>query len=372
MMFQVLPELSPYDFGALKRDIKERGVMVPVEYDQDGNIIDGHHRVLACRELGIEEWPRIVRDYADDLAKRTQARRLNIARRHLDAAAKRTLIEAELKDRPEESNRAIAADLGVNHETVSDARDRLVSTGGIRQLDKTKGRDGKKRKKPSKPKVAAVTVPGVEATGSASDILAAAKEIRTDRADAKRAVRTGLLNELSLRNAPLPERKYPIIYADPPWQYDFSPSNDRSVENHYPTMSIEDIMALDVAAIATPDAMLFLWAPPSFIKKGLAVLEAWGFELATSMVWVKDKIGTGIYVRQRHEFLLLGKRGQPITPRPGDQPDSVIESPRGGHSVKPDIVYGIIDMYPGLPKIELFSRAPRHGFDAWGNESAAA
>ena len=138
-------------------------------------------------------------------------------------------------------------------------------------------------------------------------------------------------------------------------------------------MPIEEILALSAEELATPDAMLFLWAPPSFIKKGIATLEAWGFELATSMVWVKDRIGTGIYVRQRHEYLLLGKRGQPITPRPGSQPDSVIEAPRQKHSAKPDQIYDLIEkMYPDLPKIELFCRSPRSGWDAWGNQAEAA
>jgi N6-adenosine-specific RNA methylase IME4 len=138
-------------------------------------------------------------------------------------------------------------------------------------------------------------------------------------------------------------------------------------------MPIERICALPVAGITTPDAMLFLWVPPSFIKKGIGVLEAWGFELATSMVWVKDKIGTGIYVRQRHEYLLLGKRGKPLTPKPGDQPDSVIEAPRGNHSAKPPSVYDLIEkMYPDLSRIELFSRSPRDGWDAWGNQASAA
>jgi N6-adenosine-specific RNA methylase IME4 len=91
------------------------------------------------------------------------------------------------------------------------------------------------------------------------------------------------------------------------------------------------------------------------------------------MVWVKDKIGTGIYVRQRHEYLLIGKRGNPITPRPGSQPDSVIEAPRDRHSAKPEKVYDIIEeMYPALPKIELFCRSPRDGWSVWGNQSEAA
>ena len=99
-------------------------------------------------------------------------------------------------------------------------------------------------------------------------------------------------------------------------------------------------------------------------------MEAWGFDLASSAVWVKDRIGTGIYFRQRHEYLLLGKRGKPITPAPGTQPESVIEGAKGGHSKKPVQGYEIIEqMYPGLPKIELFCRSPRDGWAVWGNQS---
>ena len=206
------------------------------------------------------------------------------------------------------------------------------------------------------------------------EILAKAKEIRTAKNAVKRQERDEKLTALSQHNAALPQGcTYPVIYADPPWQYDFSPSSGRAVENHYPTMPIEDILAMDVARLATRDAVLFLWVPPSFIKKGIAVLEAWGFELASSMVWDKEKIGTGIYFRQQHEYLLLGKRGNPITPTPGTQPRSVWREPRGEHSAKPDGFYGLIEtMYPGLPKIELFSRSPRDGWAAWGNQAHAA
>jgi N6-adenosine-specific RNA methylase IME4 len=136
-------------------------------------------------------------------------------------------------------------------------------------------------------------------------------------------------------------------------------------------MPLEEICALDVKSIATPDAMLFLWAPPAFIEKGLLVLRSWGFELATTVVWVKDKIGTGYYFRSRHEHLILGKRGQPITPRPGSQSDSVIMAPRREHSAKPEALYDIIErMYPGLPRVELFARGQRAGWDVWGNQAA--
>jgi N6-adenosine-specific RNA methylase IME4 len=208
------------------------------------------------------------------------------------------------------------------------------------------------------------------AVGGDADVLTEAKEIRSERADRKRAVRDARLIELSGFDAPLPDRRFNVILADPPWRYDFSPSDDRSVENHFPTMPLEEILALPVESLATPDAMLFLWAPPAFLHKAIEVMTAWGFAMASGMVWIKPSMGTGIYVRQRHENLLLGKRGDPITPRPGTQPDSVIEAPRGPHSEKPEQVYEVIEcLYPNLSKIELFARTRRTGWTSWGNEA---
>lgn len=146
--YQILPDLAPDDYAALKSDIGERGVMVAIEYDQDGNIIDGHHRVRACTELGIREWPRTVRTYSDDAARMRQARKLNVARRHLDNAAKRALIEAELKERPTQSDRAIAKEVGVTHKTIGTARRDLESRGEIPHVETRK--DSKGRKQPGK------------------------------------------------------------------------------------------------------------------------------------------------------------------------------------------------------------------------------
>ena len=90
------------------------------------------------------------------------------------------------------------------------------------------------------------------------------------------------------------------------------------------------------------------------------------------MVWVKDRIGMGYYARQRHELLLIGRRGDLPVPEPADRPDSVVEAPLGRHSEKPTEVADLIRrMYPHLPRVELFARTSRDGWDAWGNEAAA-
>lgn len=375
---KLFPLLEGEAREAFVEDIRQNGVHEPIVF-LDGFILDGRNRYYAARECGIA-YPRV--DYEGDDAL-GYVISLNLTRRHL-SESQRAMVAGRLAKMPRGARTDIAP-IGA----MSDAEAAVMLNVGERSVERAKvvERDGT-------PELVAAVEHGDVSVSAAADVaslpisqqlailakrdpralLDAAKGVRTERADKKRAERTVLLTELSNRNAPLPQdRRYPIIYADPPWQYDFSPSNDRSVENHYPTMPIEDILAMGVAALATPDAMLFLWAPPSFIKKGLMVLEAWGFELASSMVWDKDKIGTGIYFRQQHEYLLLGKRGQPITPRPGSQPRSVLRAARGEHSEKPVEAYEIIEqMYPGLPKLELFSRSPRQGFDAWGNQSEAA
>lgn len=167
----------------------------------------------------------------------------------------------------------------------------------------------------------------------------------------------------------LPEGIYNLIYADPPWRYDFSKSSTRKIENQYPTMELSDICDLDVSSIAHEDCVLFMWATSPKLLESMQVLRAWGFTYKTCMVWVKDKIGMGYYARQRHEILLIATLGEPSPPSESDRPDSVIEAPRQEHSRKPEDFYSIIEtMYPKAEKVELFCREPREGWKAWGNE----
>jgi len=369
MTYQFLPDLSAEDFDALKADIAERGVLVPVEYDEAGNVLDGHHRIRACEELGIEQWPRIVRRFDSEGDKRTHARQLNLARRHMNQKQRRALIADDLRDRPQRSNRQVAAELGVDHKTVAAAREDLAATGEIPQFDHTVGADGKSRPA-HRPKLTELDF-GDDGDKATTD---AAKNIRSKRAKKRRAARNAKLIEISNADAPLPEdRRYPVLYADPPWQYDHMISDSRAIENHYPTMSIEAICALQVAQLATDDAMLFLWVPPSFLHKGIRVIEAWGFSYLTSMVWDKQTIGMGYYVRQQHEHVLLAHKGTAIVPDPSTLSPSIVSTPRGKHSEKPAVFHEIIErMYPSLPKIELFARDVREGWAAWGNQAQAA
>lgn len=167
-----------------------------------------------------------------------------------------------------------------------------------------------------------------------------------------------------LHNSP---QKYDVIYADPPWEFDFPISGTRKIEHKYPTMKYEAICDLQVPS--SDDAVCFVWAPASFAHKALGVLKAWGFEYRTTMVWVKDHIGMGQWVRARHELIFIGLKGEIKTPKDADKPDSVLDSPKREHSQKPEEMYEVIEtMFPELRKLELFAREARKGWEVWGDE----
>jgi N6-adenosine-specific RNA methylase IME4 len=166
---------------------------------------------------------------------------------------------------------------------------------------------------------------------------------------------------------------YGVIYADPPWKFEtFSHRGmDRSADNHYPTMTVEEIANLRIPA--AEDCVLFLWATAPMVPQAINVLHAWGFEYRSCCVWVKDRPGTGYWFRNQHELLLVGVKGSIPAPAPGTQYSSVITAPVGEHSEKPACFAEMIEeLFPNTPALEMFARAPRLGWDVWGNQADAA
>ncbi|MDW9600189.1 DUF3102 domain-containing protein [Sinorhizobium meliloti] len=187
----------------------------------------------------------------------------------------------------------------------------------------------------------------------------------------KRAVRE---RELSAKIEALPAKRYGLILADPEWRfepYSRESGMDRAADNHYPTSATEIIASRPIVGIAAADSTLALWATVPMLPQALFVMESWGFEYKSNLVWVKDKIGTGYWFRNQHELLLIGTRGDVPAPAMGDQFPSVVYSPALQHSAKPERILEILESYfPNIPKIELNRRgSPRNGWDAWGNEA---
>ena len=143
--YQVMPAMPPEQFEALKVDIMERGVLVPIDVDEHGYILDGHHRYRACVELGITDFATIVRPGLTEEGRRIFARKNNMLRRHLNRKQVREIIAEQLKDTPAWANNRIAQVLGTDSKTVKVIRERLERTSEIPKLDKLIGADGKAR-----------------------------------------------------------------------------------------------------------------------------------------------------------------------------------------------------------------------------------
>jgi N6-adenosine-specific RNA methylase IME4 len=178
-------------------------------------------------------------------------------------------------------------------------------------------------------------------------------------------------------------KKYQIIYADPPWSYDFGKSSSRFIEQQYETMSKEQLFALPIKDIAEKDSLLLMWVTFPKLMLAIPVMEAWGFSYRTMLfTWVKkysngkNFMGCGYYTRSNPEILLLGKRGKGLKTL-SHSINSVLEYPIMRHSKKPPIVRKyIVDLFGDVPRIELFARKEKElieteyfeGWDVFGNE----
>lgn len=164
--------------------------------------------------------------------------------------------------------------------------------------------------------------------------------------------------------------EYRTILADPPWPEQGSGKIKRGADKHYALMSVEHIAALPVAEIAGPNAHLYLWVTNNHLPAGLVVMERWGFRYVTVITWIKDRQGLGQYFRGITEHLLFGVKGSlPYKVIEGKRAQGMtyIRSPRRRHSEKPAALYRVAERVSYEPRIELFARSRRPGWDAWGN-----
>jgi len=176
------------------------------------------------------------------------------------------------------------------------------------------------------------------------------------------------------------DNTYRTILADPPWAYRNAGCRGCAA-NQYPTMGLDDICGLPVAALAAKDSVLLLWATWPQLVEAMRVIDAWGFRYVTGFPWVKCTdvytdlwgdiqinvpFGIGFWARGTSELLLIGRRGKA---KPPARDFVGLLSPNLRHSRKPDSVYEYAETLPA-PRLELFARRKRAGWDAWGNEVA--
>jgi N6-adenosine-specific RNA methylase IME4 len=173
--------------------------------------------------------------------------------------------------------------------------------------------------------------------------------------------------------------QYATILADPPWQFmnrtgKMAPEHKRLLR--YPTMELNEIMALPVGKLAAARSHLYLWVPNALLQEGLDVMKAWGFTYKSNVVWSKvrkdggpDGRGVGFYFRNVTELVLFGVRGSLRTLPPGRRQVNMIATRKREHSRKPDELYDLIESCSPGPYLEVFARFRRPGWHQWGNEN---
>ena len=162
-------------------------------------------------------------------------------------------------------------------------------------------------------------------------------------------------------------KRYPTIYADPPWRY-ANRASRAAAENHYRTLSVEEICQEPVRDLATNNAHLHLWTTNAFLQDAFTVIDAWGFTFKSCLVWVKDDLGMGNYWRVSHEFLLLGVRGS-LTFRDRTI-QSWLQARRTVHSRKPSAVRMLVERVSPGPYLEMYGREqlPGSAWTVYGNQ----
>nr|WP_278520093.1 MT-A70 family methyltransferase [Brucella anthropi] len=380
----IFPMIAEADLKVLAADIAANGQVDPILL-LGGKVLDGRNRQAACKLAGIE--PLYTDFGGTDPVSFVLSK--NLHRRHL-SESQRAMAAAMIVDWERGINQTTAG--AANLQTRRAAEKLSISERSVFSAKRIREHGAPELIEAIRcGKVAVHTGEAISELQHAEQarviredrkaIVAKAKEIRAEQQKLKHAVRLAtmaMVAEKGKATAPAKlDRLYPVYYADPAWKYQVHSEvtgREKSAENHYPTMPTDEIVALMVKLIGgSHPAVLFLWATNPMLLDSLRVMEACGFTYVHHWIWDKVDIGTGYWGRDRHELLLIGRRGEVACPLPEMLPPTVYAEKKGEHSAKPEYFAEQIEkFYPNVPKLELNARRRRPGWDVWGYEAGEA
>ena len=333
------------DLRALAQSIDEVGLLHPVVVTPEGRLIAGQRRLQACRQLGWAEIPVTVVDLLQ--AARGEAHE-NFARKDLlpsEIVALKRAIEP-IERREARLRQGSRTDLSILPGHQGDTRDKIARYLGVGRTTIEK---------------AEAVVEAAEEDPDEYGHLVEQMDRKGKVSGAYRRLQVLKQAEELDRDPPqLPTGPFHVIVADPPWRY------ESGGDLPYPTMDLDEIKALPVADIAAPNAILWLWTTNAHIRSAFEVVEAWGFEYKSLLTWVKNRMGTGEWLRGQTEHCLLSARGSPVFLR-GDH-TTVLTAARREHSRKPEEFYSLIEKVCPGTRVDLFARESRDQWKAFGNE----
>ncbi len=378
----IFPLLEGREFTELCNDIKANGQREPI-WVYEGKILDGRNRFRACNAVGVT--PRTAPYTGDDPLAFVIS--LNLHRRHL-SESQRGMVAAAIANMAQGERTDVEPSANLQKVSQSQAAEMLnVSPRTVAAAVKVRDEAAPElvhAVESGKVSVSAAadvaTLPKEEqavivARGE-KEILEAAKQIRAEKAEVKKAERvaevTRQIQEISAATPRAPSGLFHVISIDPPWPYDDGNSadtydpNGRRAANPYPEMTLEQIAGLDIPA--AQDCILWLWTTHKFMRHSFSLLDGWGFEDKAILTWAKDRMGLGRWLRSQSEFCIMAVRGSPVINLTNQT--TILRGPLREHSRKPDEFYDMVDSLCVGRKLDFFSREPREGWEQFGNDKA--
>ena len=359
----LIPPLSNEEFKQLERSILEEGIRDPL-ITWNGILIDGHNRYRIAQEHDMN-YETLEKEFENINRVKEWMINNQFGRRNL-SNYQRSVLALQLEDvfrEKAKENQAIQFK-GSSLIQISEEVKPIVSIKEVAKIANVSHDTIAKVKK-----IEANATPEVKArlnTGTMS-INEAYKEIKKEEIETKRKE---IRETFEKQDVQVKDKKYRIIYADPPWKYgNAMPEYVTEPQDYYLLMNTEDICAMPIKDITEKDAVLFLWSTSPHLPEALEVAKAWGFTYKTTFIWDKIKHNMGHYNSVRHEILLVCTKGA-CTPDVKRLFDSVVSEERTEHSKKPNVFREIIEtIYTYGNKIELFARETPEGWDVFGNQS---
>jgi N6-adenosine-specific RNA methylase IME4/predicted transcriptional regulator len=325
--------------------------------------LSGYTMARACKELewllDDDRWQKIGKgfDHVNDFLKTIDLSEFKISiERRKSLASKLQKLQA--------SQRATARTLGVDQATIHYDLKSDENSSPPKAIPLPIQREIDDSDENSSPPPSIIRQSGVEAA-QAAERAAQKEEKLEERKTRYDDLTMNVCSIMDLHELITKGIKFRTIYADPPWKYS-NQGTRASTDNHYKTMTIDEMLALPIEKLAEDNAHLHLWTTNAFIFECHKILKAWGFEYKSIFVWVKPQMGIGNYWRMSHEFMILGVRGSLTFQNKNHK--SWIELKRGEHSAKPDEIRKIIEEVSPSPRLELFGRKEIPNWVVWGNQ----
>ncbi len=389
----IMPDMAKEDYESLKEDIKNNGFddKYPI-YLYEGKILDGWHRYNVCNDLGIEP---VYKNFegskfeALNLVVRSETRRHATSSQKAAVAVKTDEVFNTIKEETERERREKQSKAKEGNKNAS----KNNSGKNFPQLNQSEPEETPQKQETKTPQKEETKTRQKAANmfGTNPKYIDQAQRLKKENPEYLEKIANGektfsdfkkeekqqkIENDkkkIEQNNLETPEGNFDVIAIDPPWAYEerggFSNKNYDPDKNRggvdYPTMTVNQIKNIELPL--KDDAVVFLWTTHAFLRDAFDIIENWGLQYKSTIVWDKENIGMGRTIRLQCEFCLMAIKGSPIIE--GKSERDIIREKRKEHSRKPDAFYNMVDRMCVGRKLDYFSRENRENWISYGAET---